>query len=224
MEIQCEHCSAKLNIPEEKIPKGRRIAFNCPKCKNKIKLEPPAAREGTGSTMEVESPKLDHRKRAEAHDEGDEDDDLEFYEEGVKPALIMALDERQEEAIKEATEELGYRYVAAKDTRDAIGRMRYHHFDLVVLSDQFDGAELGQSPIMQYLNNLSTSSRRKMFVALIGDHLKTMDHMTAFTLSANLVISGKDMDKLVSILRHAFTDNEKFYKVFVDVLGELGKS
>ena len=38
MEIICEKCNARLNVPEEKIPQGHRAAFSCPKCKHKITL------------------------------------------------------------------------------------------------------------------------------------------------------------------------------------------
>ena len=31
MEVVCEKCKAKLNIPDEKIPKGKRTIISCPK-------------------------------------------------------------------------------------------------------------------------------------------------------------------------------------------------
>ncbi len=102
--------------------------------------------------------------------------------------------------------------------------MRFHTFDLVILTDRFDGIELGQSPVLQYLNHLSMSIRRRMFVALVGDAFNTMDHMMAFAMSANLVINRRDLDKLAGILKNAVSDNEKFYKVFMDTLSELGKA
>ena len=38
METTCEHCKAKLNIPDEKIPKNKTVKIACPKCKKKITL------------------------------------------------------------------------------------------------------------------------------------------------------------------------------------------
>ena len=145
-------------------------------------------------------------------------------EEGVRLALVMENDAQQAEKLSEGVEELGYKYVPAENTRAAIGKMRLHQFDLVILADGFDGIELGQSPVLRYLNHLSMSIRRRIFVALIGDDLKTMDQMMAFVMSANLVINPKDMDKLTTVLKHAISDNEKFYKVFMDTLVEVGKA
>jgi len=69
------------------------------------------------------------------------------------------------ENIKKAVEELGYKYVSSPNTRDATGKMRYHHFDLIILDDGFDGQELERSPVLNFLNHLSMSQRRRIFVA-----------------------------------------------------------
>jgi len=40
MEVTCTQCNAKLNVPDEKIPKDQAIRVSCPKCKNKITIDP----------------------------------------------------------------------------------------------------------------------------------------------------------------------------------------
>jgi len=224
MEIRCENCNTKLNIPDEKIPQDQRVTVSCPKCKGKLTLD------GRSTRAEKSSPAVDE-KAAPEESRADpskayagEGSALEFYDEGVKLALVAENDPDQSEKIRQAIEGLGYKYVAAEDTNQAISNMRFHTFDLVILTDRFDGIELGQSPVLQYLNHLSMSIRRRMFVALIGDAFNTMDHMMAFTMSANLVINRRDLDKLAGILKNAVSDNEKFYKVFMDTLSEIGKA
>jgi hypothetical protein len=51
-----------------------------------------------------------------------------------------------------------------------------------------------------------------------------MDNMMAFAMSANLVVNEKDLDKLAAVLKKALSDHEKFYKVFMDTLLEVGKA
>ena len=128
------------------------------------------------------------------------------------------------EKIGEALDELGYKYIPAENTSQAISKMRFHDFRLVILSDKFDGIKLDQNPILQYLNHLPMSIRRKMFVALLGNSFNTMDHMMAYAMSANVVINGRDVDKLAGILSNAISDNDHFYKVFFDTLREVGKA
>jgi hypothetical protein len=65
--------------------------------------------------------------------------------------------------------------------------------------------------------------RRRIFLALVSDGFKTMDNMMAFAMSANVVIHGKDAEKLNLVLRKAIAENERFYKVYTDTLVETGK-
>ena len=102
--------------------------------------------------------------------------------------------------------------------------MRFHHFDLIILADGFDNQPLDHSVIVNYLNRLTMSVRRKMFLALISDNFKTMDNMMSFAMSANVVINSKDIEKLHLILKKAVSENERFYKIFLDTLVETGKA
>jgi len=216
MEIKCDSCNTKLNVPDEKIPPDQQVTITCPKCKGKLTLGPKASKpvQSThGGSKAGKGQAL--RGNAAA---------LEFYEEGVKLALVAENDPGQLEKLKEAIEDVGYKYVAAENTGQAISKMRFHTFKLVVISDGFDGIELAQSPVLQYLNHLSMTIRRQMFVALIGDSFNTMDHMMAYAMSANLVVGRRDIDKLTGVLKNAIADNEKIYKGLMDTLGQVGKS
>ncbi len=238
MEVTCEHCSARLNIPDDKIPENQTLRFSCPKCKNKMTLdtrdtiaeiEPSFGRGESNETGRfhlrfIESKRGRESGNSYTYGDYSGDESLDFYEEGTKLALVMDGNPAHLEKIKTAVEELGHNFISAPNTRDAIGRMRFHHFDLVILSDGFDGQALEHSPIINYLNNLSMSVRRRIFVALIGERFKTMDDMMAFAMSANLVINTKEVDKLSAILKRAISDNEKFYKIFMDILVEAGKA
>ncbi len=226
METTCEHCKAKLNIPDEKIPKNQTVKISCPKCKKKMTLKAAKKQNETGS-FHLQFIESSHKGESgeDGYGYGDYSDDqaLAFYEEGTKLALVMDNNSEHIENIRMDVGQLGYKAISAPSIRDAIGRMRYHHFDLVILCDGFDGQSLERNPILSYLNNLSMAVRRRMFVALMGEGFKTMDDMMAFALSVNLVINTKELDKLSAILKRAISDYEKFYKVFMDTMVELGK-
>jgi len=224
MEIICEKCNARLSIPDDKIPSGQRAAISCPKCKNRITLNVPVS--GRKNLPSEVGGKPGPVVNNADSDYGYEDDDasLDFFEEGVRLALIMGNEPHHAEKLGKTVDELGYKHVSAKNTRDAISKMRLHHFDVILLSDGFDGIDLAQSPILQHINSLSMSVRRRIFLALVADEFKTMDHRMAFAMSANMVINGDDLDRLTSIMQHAISDNEKFYKVFTDTMVEVGKA
>lgn len=224
MEVICGKCESKLNIPDEKIPKGQLVTASCPKCKNKLTLDTRSSpkKEGLAPTVneKAEPPDLG----TDAGSTEDEEGAIEFYEEGTKLALVMINGTEQVEKTVQAAEALGYKVVSVENTREAINKMRLYHFDLAIVSDGFDGIGLKQSPITHYMNHLSMSIRRRIFIVLIGDTFSTMDHMMAFAMSANMVINPKDFGTLADILKSAIGDNERFYKVFMDTLTEFGKA
>jgi len=225
MEVICEHCKAKLNLPDEKIPKDQLVKISCPKCKNKITLDTRKSEEKKPPPAETEpKPAPEPGEENYSYDDYSDDEALDFFEEDAKLALVNVGDTDYSEKIKTTVEEIGYQYISSSDTRDATGKMRFHHFDLVILADGFDGQPLENSPLLNYLNHVSMSVRRRIFLTLVGDKFKTMDNMMAFAMSANTVINTKDMDKLSSILKKAILDNEKFYKVFMDAVIETGKA
>jgi predicted Zn finger-like uncharacterized protein len=235
MEITCSNCKTKLNVPDEKIPKDQTVLINCPKCKNRITLD---ARKIAGEELFFEdaadesgesdlSPIAAKQEKSAAgsydYDDYSGDQALDFFEEGAKVGLVILKRDDNRDKVGVALEWLGYKCVYAENTRDALGKLRFHSFNMIVLSDGFDNQDISYSPIMNYLNRLPMSSRRKMFVVLIGERFKTMDEMMAFALSANTVVDIKDIDKLTLILKKGLAENEKFYKVLLDTLAEVGK-
>ena len=230
MEVTCEHCNARLNIPDDKLPPNRRVAINCPKCTNKITIDTGGQEQGQPPAdirrSEPEAGRPELQEPAGPEDVSDEQDDsvLDIFEEGKKLALVMGRNPSQNETFKAAAQGLGFQCVTVENSREAIGKLRFHHFDLILLADGFDGKSAAESPIMAHLNRQSMTVRRKMFLALAGETFKTTDNMMAYALSANLVVNERDLDKLSGVLKTSMAENEKFYKVFMDTLVELGRA
>jgi len=236
MEVTCEHCKTKLNVPDEKIPKDQLVRINCPKCKNKISIDSRTAanEEASENTDFSETGKL-HLKFIEkqpdktenegySYEDYSDDESLDIFDEDAKLAMVMSENTDDSDKIKAALEELGYKCIESSNTRDALGKMRFHNFDIVFLTEGFDGQELGNSPILNYLNHISMSSRRSIFLALMGAQFKTLDEMMAYAMSANAVINPKDIDKISNIIKKGVADLNKFYKVFMDTMAEMSKA
>lgn len=228
MEIICTGCNTKLNIPDEKIPRDQTVRINCPKCKTRLTIEQPDTwnentddLSGTGSFTNKQIQPQKMFKEAASYEEQEDDYAIEYYED-VKLALVMA-DEPHNRVIKPAVEERGYKFITAPNIREALLKLRYHHFDLIILSEGFDGQEIAGGPILNYLNHMSMSGRRRIFLTLISDRYKTMDEMIAYALSANMVVNTRDIGNLAILLKRGIQEYEQFYKVFLDILQEEGK-
>jgi CheY-like chemotaxis protein len=212
MDVTCKSCDATLNIPDEKLPSQHAVSITCPRCKGKIRIDP---RESNKNLAE---------KVREVGLEYEEDTGpLDLFEEGTRLVLVLDGDEGNVAEISSALEEFSYKPILPTSIGEAMSKLRLHHFDLIIISDGFDGQDLTNSPIIHYLNHLSMSIRRKMFLVLLSDKFKTMDNMMAFARSANIVVNPDDLSNLSLILKKAIQDNEKLYKVFMDTLKETGK-
>ncbi|MBW1689335.1 MAG: hypothetical protein DRG87_06215 [Deltaproteobacteria bacterium] len=218
MHITCSSCGTTLSVPDEKLPPNQVVNITCPKCKGKIRVD----------TRELGLKSAEPKKEEEAEEEffsGYEDDasPLEFFEEGVKLAIVLESDDLRLSDITPALDELGYKAIQPLTLQEALSKIRLHPFDMIMLSDGFDGKGLDGNPIINYLNHLSMSVRRKIFLVLLSDRFKTMDNMMAFAMSANLVVNPEDLPNIRLILKKGTSENEKFYKVFMDMLKEVGR-
>jgi predicted Zn finger-like uncharacterized protein len=209
MDVTCDSCGAAFKIPDEKLPPNQVVSIACPKCKGKIKVDT------RKSDKDIVSSEIEELEQ--------DSSPLELFEEGTRLALVLNGDDKQVNDISSVLEELKYKPIVAPSAQDGMGKLRLHHFALIILSDGFDGQNLEGSPVTHYLNHLSMSVRRKIFLVLLSDKFNTMDNMMAFMLSANLVINLADLSKLRLILNKAIPDHEKFYKIFMDTLKEAGK-
>jgi predicted Zn finger-like uncharacterized protein len=212
MEVACKSCQRKFRIPDAKIPSGRNASFACPKCKQVITI----------SAQQGANPKRasDQKEQHTAYDAAEKP--FDFIEEDGKTALVCESTPAIRKSVMKNLELMEYQTTVADSARDALKRMRYHVYDLIVINEGFDTDNPESNGVLIYLERLGMAVRREMFVALISDRFRTMDNMIAFHKSVNLVINTKNIDDIGKILSRGITDNEVFYRVFRDGLKEAG--
>jgi CheY-like chemotaxis protein len=152
------------------------------------------------------------------------DKPFDFVEAEGETALVCEADPAVKEKISAAMKSLGYMITEAGSAKDALKKMRFHTYDVVVLDERFDTAAPDENDVLQYLENLSMVTRRQIFVALITDRFRTMDNMAAFNRSVNMIISTKNMDDVATILKRGISENAAFYHVFKETLKKEGRA
>ena len=211
MEVICSSCQGKFKISNEKVPAGRRTTVACPKCKGYITLKPQKGSSGgraagpMGGYDAAEKP-------------------FDFIEEEGLTALVCESNSKVRNTITNALEVMDYQITEAENARDALKRMRYHNYDLFVVNEHFDTNNPESNSVLLFLERLSMSVRRDMFVALISDRFRTMDNMIALNKSVNLIINIKNVDDIGKILSRGITDNEYFYRIYKQTLKEVGRA
>lgn len=215
MDIICDSCTSKFRIPDEKIPAGKVSTIACPKCKNRISLNPTKE---SGSEVFAE-------EKSNADDDYDlSEKPFDFIEEEGLTALVCDQNPNVRQTVGEALRMMDYQITVADSARDALKRMRYHIYDLIVINESFDTNNPEANGVLLYLERLGMSVRRNIFVAMVSTRYRTMDNMMAFRDSVNLIINVKNIEDVGKILSRGITDSELFYNVFKEALKETGRS
>jgi CheY-like chemotaxis protein len=213
MNIICTHCKSQFKIADDKIPAGRSASFPCPKCRTRITVgAEPAAPAGKVALNEVDTSGYNPADRP-----------FDFIEEEGKTALVCEQHPLLKKPIIESLEQMEYQITVAESARDALKRMRYHVYDIVVVDEDFDTDNPEANGVLIYLERLGMSVRRNIFVALVSSRHRTMDNMTAFLKSVNLIVNSKNIDDFSKIVSRGLTDHLSFYRVFREKLKETGR-
>ena len=231
MDIVCKQCKSKFKIPDEKVPKDQIFTLSCPKCKSKISIDtrpgvPPSSEEKPQPSTAAEpvtKKTIIDEVDSDTYDASEKP--FDFLEEGAETALLCEPNPAVRGKIRSALENMEYNVTEPESDRDALKQMRFHVFDLVVLSEVFSSENPDENNVMKYLERLSMAIRRKIFVVLVTSQSRTMDNMAAFNKSVNMVVNTKniDEDEIEKIIKKGLSDNTAFYRVFKDSLVKTGR-
>jgi len=216
MQVECSSCNKEINIPDNKIPQGQAFNLTCPSCKTKMRvdqhLKPPAS--DPAESVDATSMVVDE-------DFEDDEEEIEIYDEHDKIALI--LDRQNDDLWTTALTELEYKLQRANSPEHAVHKLKFNQYHVVAFHEKFGGSTLETSPLYDFIRDMPMDTRRKIFVALVGENFKTLDNMEALAYSVNLVINQKELDQLEAILKKSIGDNDNFYKVYRETMTALGK-
>jgi len=223
MDITCDQCQSRFKIPDEKIPAGRAVTLRCPKCKEKITVErAPSPQAPTEPEEKPLEPEMSLSESAsEAYDAADKP--FDFVEEEGKTALICESDPGIKKTVFDALSALDYHITDAENARDALKKMRYHNYDLILINEEFDTTDPDRNGVLTFIERLSMPIRRNMFVILISNRFRTMDNMQAFNKSVNIIVNTSNIKDFDKILGRGLTDNDYFYRVFKEMMRKTGR-
>jgi predicted Zn finger-like uncharacterized protein len=225
MEVTCDQCQGKFKILDEKIPAEQVVFIPCPRCKKKLTLDtrtkrPPASADPLKSGHSADK-SLVETISSSTYDASEKP--FDFLGPGVKTALVCESDPGILSKLRIALKQMGYHTVEPESATDALKKMRFHSFDLIVMNELFDCPAPDDNPILTSLNDLVMSVRRNMFVALITTRFRTMDNMAALNKSVNVMIHLRNLDEIAKILRRAIDEHQAFYSVFQAALVKTGR-
>ncbi|MBT8340590.1 MAG: hypothetical protein HKP58_12120 [Desulfatitalea sp.] len=215
MEVICEKCKAALKIPDDKVPEDKTVTVKCPKCQDKISIQRPAPKAPSAETAFDD---LFDFSDEEAVDYDATEKPFDFIEEEGKTAMVCESDALIREKLRPTLDILEYHITEVPNSREALKKMRYHNYDLVLLNEFFDTRDPDANAVLIYLERMAMETRRNMYVALMTSRYRTMDHMTALQKSVNMILNLRNIDDFNKILQRGMADSALFYKVFKESL------
>ena len=234
MNVTCDKCDNKFKVPNEKLPQGKSVFVKCPKCKTRQSLSRPASDQAS----EKQAPKGSAAFGFDEASGGAEpkpggpkpkvgkydasEKPFDFIEEEGDTALICEPDPTVRDKAQQVLGFMEYHLSEANDTRDALKKMRYHLYDLVIVNETFSSRSPDANGVLIYLERLNMKVRRKIFVILLTKRFKTLDQMTGFKKSVNLVININDVDHFEKIISRGLVEHNHFYRVFNEVSHSVG--
>lgn len=203
MNVTCDNCLTRLNIPSDKLPKGKPASFRCPRCKEKVTVPP---KEKTApQEPEVLQP---------APPAGPEQES--------RKALVCVKEKNLIDSFQNTLERDRFISRAAEDAASALKLMEYKMFELLIVDESFDGGR-GAKKVMQYLNGLDMSVRRRICVILLSRKLDTANGMAALHMSVNYIINYNDLNNFENLLFAALQEQRDMYSVFREIMDKTGK-
>ena len=121
---------------------------------------------------------------------------------------------------------MGLNATQVATTNQALKKLEYHIYPLVVVDESFDENQ-GVDGIIDRLNTVDMSLRRKICLVFISSKLSTNDHMSALHTSVNDIINIDDIahiEHLSIILPGILREHQNFYTIYNSSLELTGQA
>jgi hypothetical protein len=210
MTVSCPSCHATLTIPDDRLPKDKVIGASCPHCKGRVVID--TTRPASESAAPLGPPP---REEAPAPNYGQAD----------RPAALLCDgDPAEREGLAATLSQEGFQVQVAREAADAVQRLRFAPYRLVILHEGFGSPKGGANPVLEYLAGMEMAARRSMHVVLVSPALPSHDPAAAFARSVTLVLNVKDLPHLAASLKRMRLEVDEAYQVYLESLGAAGKA
>ena len=201
MNVTCHNCNTKFTIPDRMIPIDKTSIFKCPKCKEKIEV--PAVKQQKKTSSPQKQP-------------------FRLSSDEKLNALICIESPDLKNNAVSAVKHMGLNIEVVTNFKDALKKLQYHIYHLVIMDDIFDQNK-GTAAILDKMNTMDMSLRRRICLVWISNKFKTNDNLTSLHFSVNAIFHQSDISHLEQFLSRTLSEHKNFYTVYNDSMKTAGK-
>ena len=211
MTVTCPKCRASLSIPDDRLPRGKVVNAACPRCGGAIAIDmtKPAAPLPAPAPREAPT-----RPPAEP---------TSYGERGQPQALVCAAESAERQQILTSLKEAGYAAHTAANPAEALERLRFTAYAVVVVGEGFDGPVGGAPSLREALAETPMGTRRNTHTVFVGPSVASHDAAAAFAQSVDLTIHPNDLPHFSDALKRSVAETEQIYRVFRETQRALGR-
>ena len=149
---------------------------------------------------------------------------IDLFEPGDTTALVCVdVPEVQRLTVDNLTE-LGCKIHTGLFAEDIMLKLQTHAYDVVVIAEQFSGADLRTNPILQATLEIPPNQRRRQLIVVVGAGVHTDSDMQAWASSVDLVVNLADVPNIKHVLRRCMQRGRVFYTPYSEALIAAGLS
>jgi len=232
--VPCPHCAKPSKLDSAKLP-DQPVFFNCPHCKGRVVVDKrrfgdqqqaasTASTAEPGADSAVPSPASSSRSVAPGEITPPEVEptvpDRRFAE--VPPdttfpsGIIVGEDESAIGEIREALAALGSQVESVASADEAREMIVNEQPELCIyVADEVPAVP--HAP-MAPLTGLHPGVRRRLYLMLVADNLKTFDGNTAFLHQVNMILGKQDVSRIGAALYRGLVYHRQLYRTYLQVL------
>ncbi|MEM1176793.1 MAG: zinc-ribbon domain-containing protein [Acidobacteriota bacterium] len=224
MRIVCDQCSQPLDLPDDKIPQ-QRFSITCPTCHHKIVVDPPTAPPAAAPTPTpapaapepAAAPPANVEPPAPAEPQDPPGPlpplrgvDRELVESIPQSAIIVHHEIESDARLEQALRQLDMREIHhLPSVSEACEFVQENEVALLVV--RLNKVPAPPCPPLEPVYKLPFDLRRKTFVAVIAENVKTLDGQVAFYLQVNCLIQAAE-PSIAGKLRRALVHHLRLYR------------
>ena len=143
------------------------------------------------------------------------------FEHGDLAALLCIDDPQLQQTAIDELSQLGFAFHTALYPEEVAVRLRARSYEIVVVSENFGGADAESNSALHELSLLPLDQRRISYVILIGSTMESRSEMQAFVHSVDLTLNLADAMNPGGLKAHAgrgIVRQEEFYSALKGVM------
>lgn len=139
-------------------------------------------------------------------------------------ALVLVNKGQGRESVVNAVREMGYRVDLVNSSEEAIEKLEYGSYAMIVLHSRFEGTDINANRFHKHMQSMRMSSRRYIFYFLIGPEFQTLYDLQGLSYSANLVVNDREVPSLSAILMKKIPEYEMLFGQIIEEIRVQGKN